>query len=115
MTVHRVRLRTGIRTIGYDAAGQYETENTFTEYEPATEYDALAARCAELEALLRNPYGPSVDEWQARVRAALRVTDNGAAAQVTLTGESWQCPICDGRGPSGHAADCRLADSADDD
>lgn len=46
----------------YDNAFREESEVPLVQYVSAKEYDALAARCAELQELLRETYH-AVDKW----------------------------------------------------
>lgn len=72
--VHRIRLRDGIRTVGYDAAGQYKTEPTYAEYVLAEHYDALAAQRDTLEAMNQALARDTVD-FAARLAAAVSLIE----------------------------------------
>lgn len=86
MTVHRMRLRNGVRVSGYDSQGQYETEPTYSEYVLVSDYDALAARLAEaiatLQSIASNSCCSGCNEAALVARAFLRPADSAPAALV---------------------------------
>lgn len=86
--VDRMRLRNGVRTVGFEADGLYKTEPTYGEYVRAEDYDALAARLAEAERLLRQWVENDGNRGVAHERkvladseAFLRGSANGTAPQ----------------------------------